>query len=284
MLALRYTEYLPHIGTSYVSIYTHTDGQYQSPKNQTAAMQLLQLYAQSGHYYWTADVVLRSKLERFIEKLEVFRINRDAPGRVYDKMKGLASVHLVILDSADGLLPWVLVSSHGRGGLADGNAPLIGQVRDTRLAGQHLVWKHYELLYAEKRMTRFRSVTAKEGEEFFERKETIRQTTWSWRILPAQWKAHEAYIVSLVKQHNTTGLMFEMKVLAMMPQFAGVRGQVLKLYAEAKKLARKFKLNVPKIPELPYMVRLPVYTLPPATLLTIQSPVLVRKVENIQNF
>lgn len=99
----------------------------------------------------------------------------------------------------------------------------------------------------------------------------------------AKAREHEALIVVLAKQRNIAGLDAELASLSMMPQFSGVRGQVLKLYVEAKKLARKFKLNTPNVPELPYMVRLPIYTSPSATLLTIQPPVLVSKIEKNQN-
>lgn len=239
------------------------------PRNNTAAMQLLQLYAQSGHYYWTAGVVSRKKLNSFVCKLESYRISRDAPGRAYDKTKGLASVHLVILDSADDVLPWVLVSTAGKGGLAAVDVIAPGEVRDTRLAGQHLTWGHYELLRAEKRITRTRDVKTRDGQVLKDRKETIKQTTWSWRLSAARVKAHEALIVALAKQRDSTGLDAELEALARMPQFSGVRGQVLKLYGEAKKLAGKFKLDPPLVPDLPYMVRQPAYGEPPKTLLTL---------------
>ena len=224
---------------------------------------------ESGHYYWTGGVVLRSKLPKLIEKMAAFRIDRDAPGRAYGKSKGLASTHLVILDSPDDVLPWVLVSTQGRGGLADATAPSLGTVRDTRLGGQHLVWKRYELLHAEKRMTRTRDVLTKDGKVLKGRQESLRQTTWSWRLLPERVRAHEALIVALVKQRDSAGLNVELAALAQMPLFAGVRGQVLKLYAEAKKLASKFSLAPPVTPDLPYMVKLSVYSDPPVTLLAL---------------
>lgn len=89
-------------------------------------------------------------------------------------------------------------------------------------------------------------------------------------MTPARVREHEAFIVALAKQRDSAGLAAELAALAMMPLFSGVRGQVLKLYAEAKKLAGKFKLNpLPSMPELAYMVRLPVYSEPSATLLTL---------------
>lgn len=247
------------------------------PRNQTAAMQLLQLYTQSGHFYWTAGVVLRSKLKRFIEKLASFRIDRDSPGRAYDKSKRLASTHLVLLESPGEMLSWILVSTKGKGGLSDPEAPVLGPVRDTRLSGQHLTLKNYELLHMEKRIKRTRVIKFKQDrdgkrqEVQEERTETIKTTTWTWRMTPARMREHEAFIVALAKQRDDAGLAAELEALAMMPLFSGVRGQVLKLYAEAKKLAGKFKLDPPTVPQLPFLVKQPIYATPAITLFDIQS-------------
>ena len=242
------------------------------PRNQTAAMQLIQLYAQSGHVFWTSGIVQRDKLTRLLAKLACYRLDRYTPGRAYDKSRGLASVHLVILDVPNDLLPWVLVSTKGKGGLTDPTALPVGVVQDTRLAGQHLRWSHYELLHAPKVIKRTRTVKFKQDRDGRrqdvqeERTETVRQTTWSWRMTPSRLREHEAFIVALAKQRDSAGLALELQALAMMPLFSGVRGQVLKLYAEAKKLAGKFKLDPLEPPQLPYMVKLPVYDTPPATI------------------
>lgn len=240
------------------------------PRNQTAAMQLLQLYVQTGHFYWTTGVVLRSKLRRFIEKLASFRIERDAPGRAYDKTKNIASTHLVLLDSPDDALIWVLVSTLGRYGLTDDESPKLETVKDTRLAGQHLTLKHYELLHLEKRIVRIRDIKTKQGKILKNRQETIRQTTWTWRMTGARMREHEAFIVALTKQRDSDKLAAELGALAMMPMFSGMRGQVLKLYAETKKLASKFKLDPINIPRLPMMVKLPIYDTPPKTIFNIE--------------
>lgn len=241
------------------------------PKNQTAAMQLLQLYVQSGHVFWTSGVVERSKLTRLVQKLAAFRIERDAPGRIYDKSKGLASTHLVVLDSANDVLPWVLVSTTGRSGLNDPDALAVGRVGDTRLAGQHLRWAHYELLHAEKVITLTRDVTTKTGAVLAGRKTTLRSTTWTWRMTRERADAHEKFIVGLAKQRDAAGLAKEVAALAMMPLFSGVRGQVLKLHAEAKKLAGKFKCATPELPQLQYLVKLPIYAEPAKTLYSISN-------------
>jgi hypothetical protein len=218
------------------------------PKNQTAAMQLLQLYAQSGHVYWMAGVIERKKLVRFLAKLAVLRIDRDAPGRAYDKSKGLASTHLVVLAADNGMLKWVLVGTPGKDGLLDSTLPNFGPVYDTRCKGQHLRLAHYELLHAEKRIKQ------------------VRYTTWTWRIAPQRFKEHEAFIVQLVRRRDIDGLYVELAALAAMPQFSGIRGQVLKLFAETKKLSLKFKLGELAMPTLPYMTRVSIYAEPPKTL------------------
>lgn len=218
------------------------------PKNLTAAMQLLQLYMQSGHYYWISGVVARPKLHRLVVKLNAFRIARDAPGRAYDKAKGLASTHLVVCELSHGELLWVLVGTAGKGGLIDPEQIDIGTIYDSRLAGQHLRFKHYELLHTEKRIKQ------------------VRDTTWTWRIAPQRYKEHEAFIVQLIRQRDRDGLNTELVALAAMPQFSGVRGQVLKLFAETKKLGLKFRLGELAVPTLPYMTRMSIYTEPARTL------------------
>jgi hypothetical protein len=237
------------------------------PKSQTAAMQLIQLYVQSGHFYWTSGTVERKKLEKLVAKLAVFRIDRDAPGRAYDKSKKLSSVHLVVLDSTDDLLPWVLMSTPGQNGLNDSSALNVGQVLDTRLAGQHLQWSSYELLHCEKVMSVTRTVTSKAGEKLPDRKTTLKTTTWTWRMRKERFLAHESLIVQRAKQRDVPALAAEIAALAMMPLFGGVRGQVLKLHAEARKVAAKFKCGaVPELPQLPFMIKQPIYADPPVTL------------------
>ncbi len=226
------------------------------PRNNTAAMQLIQLYAQSGHVFWTTGEIEPKKLRRFLPKLAGFRIDRDAPGRVYDKSKGIASCHLVVLETAPGLLNWVLVSTPGKSGLADPDSPKLGPVSDTRLRGQHLRWKHYELLHAEKKI----EVYGEHG------KRTVRDTTWTWRLTAQRYKEHEAFIVNRVKHRDVDGVDKELHALAMMPMFSGIRGQTLKLFMEAKKLAGKFGLAIAPVPELPFMTKQSIYAEPASTL------------------
>lgn len=247
------------------------------PRSQTAVMQLLQLYVQTGHFYWTSGTVERAKLARLAAKLEEsFRISRDAPGRAYDRRGKRASVHLVVLDADSGVLPWVLVSTAGRGGLADPDTPQVGPVYDTRVRGQYLRWSHYELLHApkaikRKKLAKFkRADHGREREVSEERIETVHVTTWTWRIDPQRVREHEALLASLAKHRDAGGLQAAVAALAQMPLFGGVRGQVLKLHAEARKLGAKAGL-VLDLPRLPFMRRLPIYADPPATLYSLAN-------------
>lgn len=215
------------------------------PRSTTAVMQLLQLYAQHGHFYWTSGEVEQVKLTRFADKLAALRISRDAPGRAYDKKRGLASSHLVVLPQSDGSrVAWSLVSTSGARGLADPSSLTIGEVKDMRRSDQHLRWGHYELLRAEKRIGK------------------VRETTWTWRLSPERYRELEALIVERAKQRDALALTRAVAYFASMPQFSGVRGQVLRLFHQVRKLSAKFGMPSPEMPVLPYMVRLPVYDVP----------------------
>lgn len=248
----------------------------KAPRSQTAAMQLIQLYVQTGHYHWTSGTVERAKLGRLVEKLTPYRIHRDAPGRAYDRRGKKASSHLVVLDSPDDVLRWVLVSTAGRGGLADPEAPQVGPVYDTRVRGQYLRWSHYELLHAPKAVKRKKLVKFEQDRNgrrqkvTEERIETVHITTWSWRIDPQRVREHEALLASRAKHRDLAGLLAAVAALAQMPLFGGVRGQVLKLHAEARKLAHKAGLAL-DLPRLPFMTRLPIYADPPATLYSLAN-------------
>lgn len=239
------------------------------PKSLTSALQLIQLYTQSGHFFWTSGVVERSKLAKLVQKFAVFRIDRDAPGRIYDKSKKLASVHFVVLDSPTDLLKWVLVSTVGKGGMNDPEALNVGVVKDTRLTNQHLQFGNYELLHIEKNVTVTRNVKTKAGEILKDRRATIRSTTWTWRITRERFLAHQALIVSCAKHKNTRELEIEIAALSMMPMFSGVRSQVLKLHEEARKVCVKFVCTLPVLPRLPILTKQPIYSDPATNLLDL---------------
>lgn len=214
-------------------------------------MQLLQLFAASGHVYWIAGVTTREKLARFVPKIITsLPVLRDAPGRAYDRKHHRASVHLVVIPLEADTAYWALVSTHGKGGLADSHAPSIGTVRDMRLKGQHLTFLHYELLYQEKRLP------------------GVAGSTWTWRITPARYRELEAQIVQVVRERGSGAVTGLIAINSAMPLFSGVRGQVMKLNAEARKLARKRSNLVIPPTQLPYLRRQRIYNEVPLTLQT----------------
>ncbi|MCG9115911.1 hypothetical protein LH428_08620 [Laribacter hongkongensis] len=218
------------------------------PRSKTAAMLLMQQLAAAGHYYYLSGQMPAAKLGRFLPKLEQFSIYRDAPGRAYDRRRRRASVHLVLVALYDAQVFWCLLSTAGKGGLADPAAPSLGTVKDSRLRGQHLRFLAYELLEYEKRMPK------------------VKTTTWTWRIEPTRYAEFEAAVVQTVRERDSSAIIAMIERHSAMPLFSGVRGQVLKLNQLAGKLASKFGRGEIELPRLPYMVKLPLYESPPLTL------------------
>ena len=218
------------------------------PRSKTAAMLLMQQLTAAGHYYHLSGRMPASKLGRFLPKLEQFAIHRDAPGRAYDRRKRSASVHLVVVELDDVEVFWCLLSTAGKGGLADTTAPNLGAVKDSRRRGQHLRFLSYELLEYEKRMPK------------------IRATTWTWRIEPTRYAELEAAVVQTTRERDIAAIVTMVERHSAMPLFSGVRGQILKLNQLAAKLASKFGRGLIELPTLPYMVKLPIYDTPARTL------------------
>jgi len=204
-------------------------------------MLLMQQLTAAGHYYHLSGRMPATKLGRFLPKLEQFPIHRDAPGRAYDRRKRSASVHLVVVELNDDEVFWCLLSTAGKGGLADPAAPNLGAVKDSRRRGQHLRFLSYELLEYEKRMPK------------------VKATTWTWRIVPTRYAELEAAVVQTVRERDITAIATMVERHSAMPLFSGVRGQVLKLNQLAAKLASKFGRGLIELPTLPYMVKLPIY-------------------------
>ncbi|HEX7935790.1 MAG TPA: hypothetical protein VF573_22360 [Paraburkholderia sp.] len=231
------------------------------PRNNTAAMQLMMLYAQSGHIAWTGDNVLPEHLLRLARKLDThFHVTRLAHQRVYYKGRGEASVHLIALPG-DGQIRWILMSTRGRHGLLNCAAALPGPVRDVRTRGENLTWGKYELFRMQKR---FHQGAAGTGTD----------ETWSWRLAPAEFRAYEATLIERAKAHDRPALAAQLECWRAMPMFAGVRAQVARLTWEAAKTWNKFNPSMPplpSIPSLPIMTRMPVYASPPQTLLHLIS-------------
>lgn len=208
-------------------------------------MLLIQQLVAAGHIYHLSGEIPRHKLRGFMRKLELFNIARDAPGRHYDRKKGRASVHLVVVELDVQTAFWCLLSTGGKKGLADPESADLGRVLNCRLKGQHLRFLGYELLHQEKKI------------------EKVAGSTWTWRLTASRYKELEAAVVAIARERKAGNLAELVERQSSMPLFSGVRGQVLKLNALAKKLSMKFKRGELSLPSLPYMVKQSVYDSPP---------------------
>ena len=236
------------------------------PRNMTALMQLLQQYAQAGHWLWQTDSVSANKLDKLIPKLDKqYNICRDVPARAYAKLKGQASVHLVAFP-VDNTVRYWLVSTKGRHGLEQHTFPGAGPVRDLTLRGHAISYKNYELLRLPKK-------SLHEGEQ-------VSDVTWTWRVNPLRVREHQAFIVQRARQHDLNGLLAEIAALEMMPMFSATRRQVQNLRYEAQKIWGKFNKTRSNELELfrtlPIMQKLKIYHPVPLTLFNLwlhaQSP------------
>ncbi|WP_168795269.1 hypothetical protein [Paraburkholderia aromaticivorans] len=228
------------------------------PRNNTAAMQLMMLYAQSGHFAWTSDTVKPDYVHKLSQKFhDTLHIGRAAHQRVYYKKKNEASVHLVALPDG-AYVRWVLMSTRGKAGLLDRSISAPGVVRDLRARGEHLRWRHYEMFRMQKRFHIGGS-------------DISTDETWSWRIVQSDYRAHEAWLVEHAKRHDRPAIVRQLEALRAMPMFAGIRTQVGRLHREAEKIWRKCNPAAQPLEppgRLPIMTKLPIYAVPPETVLT----------------
>lgn len=121
------------------------------PRNQTSLMQHLQLLVgREEHRYWCGGTVPIEKLEAFTYKMaERYPITRNARGRVYDRKRGRAVVHFLVFPIKDGVA-WWLLSSAGKGGLADPAMPDFHVSHNAMESAHHIEFEDYVLLYAHK--------------------------------------------------------------------------------------------------------------------------------------
>lgn len=214
------------------------------PRNLTALLQTLLRHVVSGHHFYCADRIPREKLAGFIAKWNPrFRLRADAPARAYRKRTDRASVHLCVhpsvleVDAKE--VPWWMLSTPGREGLAD-VPPLPGVIQDARTLSGRLRCGHYELLQQPK------SFLDAAG-----RSKTI--TTWTWRLSPERYREWEARLVAAAKSRDREGVAAALERLQAMPMFAGVRTQVVKLNGEANRMFRKMGMPEIELGDLPTM-------------------------------
>ncbi len=122
------------------------------PRSQTALMQLLQLLVGRERYrYWCGGTVRKDKLAAFAEKMSKrYALTRNARQRSYDRKRGLACVQLLVRPAVGDNVQWWLVSTAGKGGLADPASPDAQVARHADSKAGHVVVDDYVLLYTTK--------------------------------------------------------------------------------------------------------------------------------------
>lgn len=214
------------------------------PRNLTALMQHMQRLVSCGHYFWTADRIPVVKLAGFAAKWEdKFPLRADAAARAYRKRTGRASVHLCVHPDAlagdKQETDWWMLSTPGKEGLqASGQVP--GAVHDCRSLAGRLRCRDYELVEQPK------TFEDKSGKV-----KTV--TTWTWRMAPIRYREWEALLVERAKVRDTVEIGRIFECLRMMPMFAGVRSQVIRLAGETNKVLKKVGGKPVELPELPVM-------------------------------
>lgn len=212
------------------------------PRHLTALMQHMQRLVASGHYFWTADRIPVGKLAGFIAKWQPdFHLRADSAARAYRRRVGRASVHLCVhpdlLDVKREMMDWWMLSTGGKDGL-QASARVPGAVQDCRTLAGRLRCRDYELLEQPKT---FRDPSGK--------LKTV--TTWTWRLSGERVREWEALLVERARLRDMTEIARIFESLRMMPMFAGVRTQVLRLAMETNKILGKVRGNAYALPELP---------------------------------
>lgn len=271
------------------------------PRGLTAVMQQLLMLVVLGHKCWCGGVVSPEKLQQLVNKFDAqYPIARLERGRSYDRSKGLASVHLIVFPRA-GKVHWWLLSSAGKGGLADPCTPDAHVSKDTMSADGHIELADYVLLYATKENAR-KLKDSRTGKE----KVIVKNTsTWTWKMRRSvinEVKANVDREVSTLSygeeeadRRKAWGLRGVLQFQRCRPLFGGIRQEVLDLhkYADEKwgqvrsawvghhtELAKKYgssagalrSLKDVRERHLPKMQRMPVYGDTPITVRDLCKP------------
>lgn len=207
------------------------------PASKTALMQHLQTLVLRGNGWWVGGVVPVAKFERLALKMAGrYPLTRDERGRTYDRTKGLASVHVVAYP-VDGGIAWWVLSSQGKGGLADPASEDFKVAVHAMASGGHLEFEDYVMLYAHKKDART-LIDARTGRE----RQVLKDcSTWTWKMTPAAYHEVEAAIEREVQAlhygDDTCAVPYGVRGLLAYqrrrPLFSGVRTQVLELHRHA---------------------------------------------------
>ena len=271
----------------------------QVPRNQTALMQHLQLLVMRKYIWWCGGIIDSCKLEAFVKKMATrYPVTRTTRGRTYDRLRGLATVHLVVFPVDEGRISWWLLSDAGRGGLSDQKSPDAHIAKNAASGTGHIFFSDYVLLYAHKKDARTvaDAITGKE-------KKIIKDmSTWTWKmtdaVLNETKRDLEATIARLDYGREGEGGISPSGVLGILacqrsrPLFSGVRNQVIGLHRHADTLwgrvqkqwqSGRSKATVDGSPHagelrsvqevmachLPKMTRIAIHASPPKTIATL---------------
>lgn len=208
------------------------------PSNQTVLLQHLQTLVIRGNANWIGGVLPSQKLERLVLKLsKLYPFMRDERGRTYDRSRGKASVHFVVYPTADGWVAWWMLTSAGKGGLADPASPDASVAKNALAADGHIEFGDYVLLYAHKKDAR----TVKDARTGKEKRILKDCSTWTWKLRPAVLSELRAKLAAEVtalnygddKSARPWGVRGFLLYQRRRPLFSGVRTQVLGLHREA---------------------------------------------------
>ncbi|NMM06957.1 hypothetical protein [Polaromonas sp.] len=217
---------------------THDVLNLRVPTGKTVLLQHLQTLVLRGNPYWIGGFVALSKLPALAAKMATrYPILRDERARTYDRSKGLASAHFVAYPTR-GEVAWWVLTSEGRGGLADRKVPDAHVAKHALAATGHIVFEDYVLLYAHKKDART-VVDAKTGKD----KRVIKDcSTWTWKMTDVAYRQALASVEQEVKALNfgrddgaaLDGVRGMLAFQRRRPLFSGVRSQVLQLHREAE--------------------------------------------------
>ncbi len=201
-------------------------------RNLTAHLQLLQvLVGRDCYRHWVggrlAGAKLASLAQKFADRYPTLVGNNR---RAYDTKCGRASVRFLVYPDGD-QFAWLLISTAGKGGLADPASPDFSSARDAMAADSHITCRDYVLLYATKKEPRL--VKGK----------TILKTisTWTWKLRPEVFSGAKASIDDNIKAlaygaegPKSFGLRGYLEKQRNRPLLSGVRTQVIELHKHAQ--------------------------------------------------
>lgn len=214
------------------------------PRSKTALLQHLQNLVCRGNRLWIGGEIPFARiaaLEPLVEKLDThYRTHRDERGRIYDRSKGRASCHLV-LDIGLNSVRWWVLSSPGRGGLADPESHDFRQAKDAMSKDGHITVGPYVLRYAHKKDARTLVDTQSGKSKTVYKK--VSTFTWSMTEeavsqvrLELKTEVASGRLGDEPGTGNAPGLLRFLALQRRRPLFSGVRTQVLELHKEAMAL------------------------------------------------